>query len=308
MSDIKLFNIQGRKVSELSSSSVELEKSLQTLIENNLEAFLGVRFLATEHPTGLRQRGRIDTLGIDENGCPIIIEYKRSSNENVINQGLYYLDWLLDHKSDFRLLVMEKFGKQHAEQIEWTSPRLICIAGDFNRYDEHAVQQIPRNIELIRYRKYGDGFLLMELVNVTTPSNSKESNIPEASKRVKNKYQTVSGYLEKASQEQKDRYESLRSFMLALGDDVQEKTCKNYFAYKRIKNFACVEVHPQSSLILVYLKLDPDSVDLISLGNDFARDVRNIGHFGTGDLELRLRNSEDLEKAKPMIVKSYEVS
>jgi len=308
MSDIKLFNIQGKKVSELSGSSVELEKSLQTLIENNLEAFLGVRFLTTEHPTGLRQRGRIDTLGIDENGCPVIIEYKRSSNENVINQGLYYLDWLLDHKSDFRLLVLEKFGKQHAEQIEWTSPRLICIAGDFNRYDEHAVQQIPRNIELIRYRKYGDGFLLMELVNVTTPSNSKESNIPEASKKVKNKYQTVSGYLEKSSQEQKDRYESLRSFMLALGDDVQEKTCKNYFAYKRIKNFACVEVHPQSSLILVYLKLDPDIVDLISLGNDFARDVRNIGHFGTGDLELRLRNSEDLEKAKPMILKSYEVS
>ena len=308
MSDLKLFNIQGRKVSELSGSSVELEKSLQTLIENNLEAFLGVRFLATEHPTGLRQRGRIDTLGIDENGCPVIIEYKRSSNENVINQGLYYLDWLLDHKSDFRLLVMEKFGKQHAEQIEWTSPRLICIAGDFNRYDEHAVQQIPRNIELIRYRKYGDGFLLLELVNVSTPSNSTESHFPEASKKLKNKYQTVSGYLEKAPQELKDRYESLRSFMFALGDDVQEKTCKNYFAYKRIKNFACVEVHPQSNLILVYLKLNPDSIDLVSLGDDFARDVRNIGHWGTGDLELRLRKSEDLEKAKLLIVKSYEVS
>ena len=308
MSDIKLFNIEGSRVGELSGSSVELEKSLQTLIENNLETFLGVRFLATEHPTGYRQRGRIDTLGIDENGCPVIIEYKRSSNENVINQGLYYLDWLLDHKSDFRLLVMEKLGEQLAGQIEWKSPRLICIAGDFSRYDEHAVQQIPRNIELIRYRKYGAGFLLLELVNVIAASSFEEGRSPEAGKKQKNQYQTVSGYLEKASQELKDRYESLRSFILALGDDVQEKTCKNYFAYKRIKNFACVEVHPQSNMILAYLKVDPDSIDLASFGDDFARDVRNKGHWGTGDLELSLRKSEDLEKAKHLIVKSYEVS
>jgi len=218
------------------------------------------------------------------------------------------LNYRRDHKSDFRLLVLEKFGKQHADQIEWTSPRLICIAGDFNRYDEHAVQQIPRNIELIRYRKYGDGFLLLELVNITSSSNSAESRIPDSIKKQKNKYQTVSGYLEKASQELKDRYESLRSFILALGDDVQEKTCKDYFAYKRIKNFACVEVHPQNNTLLAYLKVDPDSIDLASLGDDFVRDVRNKGHWGTGDLELRLRRSEDLEKAKPLIVKSYEVS
>ena len=148
----------------------------------------------------------------------------------------------------------------------------------------------------------------MELVNVTAASNFEEGHSPEAGKKQKNQYQTVSGYLEKASQELKDRYESLRSFILALGDDVQEKTCKNYFAYKRIKNFACVEVHPQSSMILVYLKVEPDSIDLASFGDDFARDVRNKGHWGTGDLELRLRKSEDLEKAKPLIVKSYEVS
>jgi predicted transport protein len=308
MSDIKLFDIRQGKITELSSSSVELEKSLQTLIENNLEALLGVKFLATEYTTGSRQRGRIDTLGIDENGCPVIIEYKRSLNENVINQGLYYLDWLLDHKSDFRLLVMEKLDKQKADQIEWASPRLICIASDFNKYDEHAVQQIPRNIELIRYRKYSDGFLLLELVNVTTPYDATESSIRDTGKIQKNKYQTASGYLQKASQELKDRYENLRSFMLALGDDVQEKACKNYFAYKRIKNFACADVHPQSNLILVYLKLNPDAIDLVSLGHDFARDVRNIGHFGTGDLELRLRDAQDFEKAKPMIVESYEVS
>jgi RecB family endonuclease NucS len=47
--------------------------------------------------TGKTHRGRIDSLGLDENGCPVIIESKRKLNENVINQGLFYLDWLLDH-------------------------------------------------------------------------------------------------------------------------------------------------------------------------------------------------------------------
>lgn len=61
-------------------------------MERHLETFLGVRFLATEYETGKTHRGRIDTLGIDENNSPVIIEYKRSSNENVINQGLFYLD------------------------------------------------------------------------------------------------------------------------------------------------------------------------------------------------------------------------
>jgi RecB family endonuclease NucS len=56
-----------------------------------------VRFLASEHATGRVHGGRIDTLGLDENHAPVIIEYKRAINENVINQGLFYLDWLLDH-------------------------------------------------------------------------------------------------------------------------------------------------------------------------------------------------------------------
>ncbi|MCK9271196.1 MAG: hypothetical protein RBR47_04070 [Bacteroidales bacterium] len=30
-------------------------------------------------------------------------------------------------------------------------------------------------------------------------------------------------------------------------------------------------------------------------------DVRNIGHFGTGDLEFSIRNAEDFEIAKPLI-------
>ena len=73
----------------------------------------------------------------------------------------------MDHKADFKLLVIDKLGKAIADSITWGAPRLLCIAGDFTKYDEHAVQQIGRNIELIRYRHYGD-LLLFELVNAAT--------------------------------------------------------------------------------------------------------------------------------------------
>ena len=164
MSDIKLFRIGAGTVQELNGSSVGLEKSLQSLIERHLEVFLGVRFLASEYSTGKTHGGRIDTLGIDENNSPVIIEYKRSLNENAINQGLFYLDWLLDHRAEFTLLAMKHAGPEIEEKIDWTSPRLICIAGDFTKYDEHAVAQINRTIELIRYRKYHDEYLVLELV------------------------------------------------------------------------------------------------------------------------------------------------
>lgn len=96
-----------------------------------------------------------DTLGLGENGCLLILEYKRSINENVINQGLFYLDWLIDHRKDFQWLVLQKLGKKEAETVDWSAPRLICVAGDFNRYDDNAVKQIQCNIELILYRRFG---------------------------------------------------------------------------------------------------------------------------------------------------------
>ena len=89
MSDIKLFRLQAGQATELQGEASDLEKPLQTLIENNLGPLLRIRFLATEYATGRTHAGRIDTLGLDENHCPVILEYKRSLGENVINQGLY---------------------------------------------------------------------------------------------------------------------------------------------------------------------------------------------------------------------------
>lgn len=303
MSDIKLFSLSGDQVTELTGTSMALEKSLQVLIEGNLEAFLGIRFLATEYQTTGERNGRMDTLGIDENGCPVIIEYKRSSNENVINQGLFYLDWLMDHKKDFEWLVMEKLDKEVADSVEWSAPRLLCIAGDFTKYDGHAVKQMNRNIELIRYRRYDNDLLLLDLVNAAS-SQSQVTSTPSNGTSSTNT-RTVSQGLENANQGLRDLFEAVKSFLLGLGDDVQVKTLKLYVAFSRIKNFACVEVRNSHDYVLIHVKVDPKTIDL---EDGFTRDVSNIGHYGTGDLEIIIRSMEDLEKAKALLEKSYELS
>jgi predicted transport protein len=286
---------------EIPGKAMSLEKSLQTLIELNLEAFLGIRFLETEYSTGAKHKGRIDTLGIDENGAPVIIEYKRAANENVINQGLFYLDWLMDHRAEFELLVMKKLGEDVAQKIDWSAPRLLCIAGAFNKYDEHAVQQMNRNIELIRYRRFGEGLLLFELVNAVS---AEEKPVPGGGGGSSD-YKTFSEVLEEMRGALRDVYDELRVFLLALGDDVQAKELKYYCAFKRIKNFACVELHPSVGYLKAYVKVNPDEIEI---EEDFLRDVRKIGHFGTGDLEITIKSRDDLEKARHLFEMSYEAS
>lgn len=303
MSDLKLFQTQGIALCELESSAAPLEKALQTQFERNLDTLLGVRFLASEYVTS--HGGRMDTLGIDENGYPVIIEYKRDRSENVINQGLFYLDWLMDHRGDFELLVRDRYGKEAADQIEWSAPRLICIAADFTKYDEHAIKQMGRNIELVRYRKFGEDLLLLELLTaVSAPASSKPSLF--ATNTVNggsSSYKTVSQYMEGMSPQLTELFTDVETFLLSRGDDVTKKVTRFYLAYRRIKNFACVEVRPTLNQLKMFLKINPDTVEL---RDGFARDVRKIGHFGTGDVELTIGSHEDFERAKTLILRSYE--
>jgi len=212
----------------------------------------------------------------------------------------------MDHRADFRLLVMDKLGKDVSDLIEWSAPRLICIAGDFTKYDSHAVNQMNRNIELIRYVRFESDLLLLE--QITAASVESRPNIGGDGTKAKpsgNTYKTVTEYLAQSDQELKDRFEAVRAYLAAQGDDVLEKTLKFYFAFRRIKNFACVEVRPQTGNVLVYLKVDPDG---IRLEEGFTRDVRKVGHFGTGDLEVTISSDADIDRAKPLFDASYEVS
>lgn len=309
MSDIKLFRYDHGSATELAGISALVEKQLQQLIERQMETFLGVRFLASEYSTGKTHKGRIDSLGLDENGCPVIIEYKRHINENVMTQGLFYLDWLLDHQAEFWKLVMNKLGKEEADKIEWSGTRLICIAGDFTRYDEHAVALMPRNIELIRYKLFGSDLILFEQVNAVSVVDASLTGSEKASSKGVPAGNKADGKLHAdqlatASPKLLALFEQLIGYVHSLGDDIQEKQLKRYVAFSRIKNFICATlVSKVDPHVRLWIKLNPDTVEL---KEGFTRDVRNIGHWGTGDLELCIRTEADLDNAKKIVERAYQ--
>ena len=286
MGELSLFKINNTNAKKLVPKFVDLEKSLQHFIEDNMSEFFAIEFLVSEYTTGKVHGGRI-------------------------NQGLSYLDWLLDHKAEFELLVQRKIGKEVSEKIDWNGARLLCIAGNFNKYDTYAVKQINRNIELIRYRKYED-LILFELVNATQTTNiTVNSNKSNTIHKVKPKYKdkTFAEQIQSLDKVMSDRLDCIREFILNLGDDVQEKETKLYLAFKKIKNFACVTLSPGENLIYLYLKLNTDDfINDINNHNELLRDVSTIGHWGTGNFEVKLKNNDDFEIAKKYIEKSYEVN
>ena len=239
MADIKLFNING-EVREYQSGTVTLEKELQTVIEQNMDTFFGVTFLASEYST--TDGGRMDSLGIDENHCPVIFEYKRSMKENVINQGLFYLNWLLDHKDSFKVLVIEKLGLGAADNIDWSMPRVVCIAGDFTKYDESAIKQMNRNISLIRYKKFGNDLLMFEQINENIAATIQEDNSSTSNSKFKTTQKSFTEKKKDAAPAIQTLYEDVRNYVLSLGDDVTENQLKYYVAFKKIKNIVCAEI------------------------------------------------------------------
>lgn len=297
MADIKLFRINGQ-VEELPSKQVTLEKELQEILEKNMTAFFGVTFLDSEYYIA---NGRMDSIGIDENNCPVIFEYKRSLNENVINQGLFYLDLLLDHKADFTLLVMKKLGQEKAELIDWTMPCVICVANDFTRYDLHAVNQMQRNIKLVRYRKFGEELIAFEYLNApqVKPISEDSSSLPTKKSNAKDNKDFRQHYAEAGEKYQK-LFCSVREYIFSLGDDISENQLKFYVAFKKAKNICCVEVYQNS--MLLHLKLNPETVELVP---GFIEDVSNKGHWGTGDLRVIIKSTEDFEKARSLIERAY---
>ncbi len=95
----------------------------------------------------------------------------------------------------------------------------------------------------------------------------------------------------------KDLYDRICSYIEALDDDF----VKYYAAFKKTRNFACIEVHNRS--VVIYLNLNPERVEL---ENGFTRDIRNIGHFGTGSLQINVFDEQSYTKALPLIDKAYE--
>ncbi|OCC11556.1 DUF5655 domain-containing protein [Streptomyces sp. PTY087I2] len=309
--NMKLFRLaaDGRDV-ELSGSTVALEVELQRRVEGSLEQMLGIRFLASEYPTGPWHRGRIDTLGLDENGSPVVIEFKKGSDSGVLSQAVSYLSWLESAHHEFEALVRKVLGAEAAESIDWRRPRMVCVAADFSHHDRVAVQRLSERIDLVRYRVFEGGLLSLLLVD-----SSPGFPIGASSRRTRERERAVgsatatpaapspagAGLVPECLQ---DLYAEVDEALTAWGE-VEVAPLRHYIAYRRLVNVASVLFRPKHEAILVYFRLDPYSVEL---EEGFTRDMRGIGHLGTGDLEVRLASAADLEKAAPLIRRAFEAA
>ena len=192
---------------------------------------------------------------------------------------------------------MEVLGQEKAEAIDWSMPCVICIANDFTKFDEHAVNQMQRNIKLVRYRKFGEDLIAFEHINAPQVQPIVQD---ETTAQVSNKKKDFKRYFTEAGKKHQNLYYTIREYILSLGDDISENQLKFYVAFKKAKNFVCIEVYKSS--VLLHLKLNPDTVDLIP---GFINDVRSKGHWGTGDLEIAIKSLDDFEKVQHLIDRAY---
>ena len=292
---------KGDLLKKLNVVPLSKERDLQRLVEKNLIETLGMQFLSTEYTT--TSGGRIDTLAVDADGAPVIIEYKKNRNDAVINQALSYLKWLKTQKPEFfQKLMIDKLGQKAFDEIglDWKNPRVICIAESFSRFDLDTVHFVNTRIELIRYRMYEDGVFSLEALNVLDAIGSSDLKIEQpksAPNMEEESVPDVENFLKKSSPAIRAIYEELRERILSLDEAIIEKPTTLYVGYRMSNNFA--DVHFQKNALKVFLR--PVEYD------DPRSGVKQIpdGYNWKLNKFFQLTTSDDIEYLMGLIEQSY---
>lgn len=290
-----LLKINDGKLQKLHSFSVDLERDIQNLIEKNLPESLAMDFVASEFSiTG----GRIDSLAIDTNGSPVIIEYKKGNNSSIIAQIGFYYDWLQDHKETFEKLVQ---SKNIDRKIVWENPRLICIAESYNFYDYSAVKHFSVKVELLKYRFFENNLLYItpdrpieideKLKRVSTAKNNSVSNTPTSI--------FLEDFLKSIqSKTQRKLLEDIRESILEISGDIHEKIFKSYISYRSTINFCDLQPLKNGS---VAVQIPNNLLSEVALGSLKLKKGKSWS-------SLQISNNKNLEEIKNLIQIAYEES
>jgi len=307
---VPLFNIDAdNRVQRFRATAYELEKTLQQIIQQNLEEIFGVHLVASEFSVRGEQPGRIDTLGLDHEGAPTVIEYKRDKNDSVINQGLYYINWLLEHRGDFVVAAREALGNNI--DVNWSHPRLIIIAQNYVHWDTYAVKRMGEGIELWEYMRYGDNLLYLNQVYgqqrsvIAKPSAVVPLKETDAVDTLPEAIYTLEDHLNGKPEAIKQMFAQLQQGVLALAaqGEIIETPNKLYVSYRHGKNFCEVQVMTRA------LKLHLDiSAQYLNDPERMSRDVSSVGHWGTGDIEVRITDPNEIEYVLNLIEQSYRMT
>lgn len=292
-----IFSNQNGKLTMLNAVAFDKERALQQLVEQNLLETLDMYFIASEYHTG---SGRIDTLAIDRDGAPTIIEFKRNKNVNVINQSLSYLKWIKAQRPEFfERLMFNRLGSELAESIrlDWNHPRIVCVAESYSRYDMDTVEVVPLRIDLFKYRLYEGGLFSLDMVSV----NEQHKNRVESSQEMSaDAAQTIiQGMKEQSGSSNTTRqmFDELREKILALDENIVEKPGRRTIAYRLAKNF-CEILIKKDTLVIDLRPIDyQDPRGLVSKIYE--------GYVVTMNRRITLSDPRDLDYVFCIIQQSY---
>ena len=168
------------------------------------------------------------------------------------------------------------------------------------------------NIELWTYRLFANGVLYFEEILQKSDSGVGASTAPlknpvmvAAGKKAALARATGSYTFEQHLAGKPDSMRQLaitvNDFIAGLDPAIEVAPKKFYVAYKTSQNIVCMEVKKQR--VILYLKLNPNTA---RGPKGISRDVTDVGHYGTGDLEVALKGPSDFESVKPFIQMAYE--
>ena len=301
---MKLYKINGEKISNLSSITFKLEKDIQSLIEKNLEELFNIQFVKSELTI---KNFRIDTLGYNkETNSFVIIEYKKERNFSVIDQGYTYLSLLLNHKAEFVLEYNENTNHQiKRDDVDWSQSKVIFISPSFTEYQKHSVNFRDVPFELWEIKQFENNLLsLTQHKNTSTESISSVEVlnggvVKEVTKEIKVYTEDYHFDRRNVNDTIKELYSILKDRITSLGEvDVVPRS--TYIGFKRRTNF--VDIDFQKGNLWLWINLPKGKLDD---PKELSRDISSIGHYGNGDYELKVFPDTDLDYVMFLINQSY---
>jgi predicted transport protein len=183
------------------------------------------------------------------------------------------------------------------------------IAESFSEYDKYAVNRIGANIELWTFRKYGEDLLYLDPLFVAAPQPTKGTGVlmtkePETPEEEQEEAPaiTIEDHTRNKPKEIVQLFEQLREKILELAEEgeITEKANKMYIGYKHGKNFC--EIHMQTKALVIWLDIPPVELDD---PDHRVRDVSKIGHYGTGNSEIKLSGVADIDQVMRLVEQSF---
>ncbi len=292
---MQLYHQQNVSLSNLKEKPFRLEKDIQKLFEANLEQITGFKFVKTEFSL---KSVRLDTLAFDEESKSfVIIEYKRDRNYSVVDQGVSYLNLMLEYKADFIVEYNESCSKNlKRDDVDWSQSRVIFVAPSFTSFQKQSSNFKDLPIELWEIKQFENGIIVINPVKKSqsapsikqVQSNNGDSEISKVVKEIK--VYSEDDHLNNKSDELKELYEAYKNAILNLSSEIEIEPKKLYIAFKKGKNITDIKLQNKELKLWVNLKKgeldDPKGL---------AVDVSNTGHWGNGDYQLNITDTKNLE-------------